>query len=70
MSEKVTLTVKGMKCGGCEANVNGRLEALEGVLSNSASFKENQVCVEYDASKIDLDAIKNVITEAGFLVED
>jgi copper chaperone CopZ len=70
MSEKVTLTVKGMKCGGCEANVNGRLEALEGIHSNSASFKENQVCVEYDASKIDLDAIKNVITEAGFLVED
>ncbi|MBS3953259.1 MAG: heavy-metal-associated domain-containing protein [Methylomicrobium sp.] len=69
MSEKVTLTVKGMKCGGCEANVNGKLEAVEGVLSNSASFKDNQVCVEYDASKIDLDAIKNVITEAGFLVE-
>ena len=69
MSEKVILTVNGMKCVGCEANINEKLAALEGVLSSSSSFKENQVIVEYDSSKIGLDVIKNAIFEAGFAVE-
>lgn len=58
-----------MKCGGCETNVNDKLSVLDGVLSTTASFKENKVTVEFDSSKIDLDSIKNAISEAGFTVE-
>ncbi|MGZ8136962.1 MAG: heavy-metal-associated domain-containing protein [Methylococcaceae bacterium] len=71
MSESVTLTVTGMKCGGCETNVTSKLQAIDGVLSVQASSKDNEVSVEFDSEKTDLDVITEAITEAGFnVVED
>lgn len=69
MSETVTLTVTGMKCGGCEANVSGKLQALAGVLAVEAKHKENAVTVTFDADKTDVDTIEDVIIDAGFKVE-
>ena len=69
MTESVSLTVTGMKCGGCETNVTGKLQAIDGVLSVKASSKDNEVDVEFDAEKTSLDVITDVITEAGFSVE-
>jgi len=69
MIESVVLTVTGMKCGGCEANIAGALTAIEGIAQVNASSKENSVSVEFDTEKTDLDAIKEVITGAGFTVE-
>jgi copper chaperone len=68
MSETSVLTVTGMKCGGCENTVKTKLQAVEGVISVALSFKENQVTVEFDTEKLNLDAIKSVITQAGFTV--
>lgn len=69
MTESVSLTVTGMKCGGCEANVTSKLEAIDGVLSVNASSKDKEVNVEFDAEKTNLDAITKAITDAGFTVE-
>lgn len=69
-SQEVTLNVTGMKCGGCESNVKGKLTGLDGVLSIDASSKENSVSVKFDEASTSLDEIKQVITEAGFTVED
>lgn len=69
MTESVALNVTGMKCGGCESNVTNKLNTIEGVVSVKASAKDNEVSVEYDAGKTDLDAITEAITEAGFTVE-
>jgi len=69
MSETVTLSVSGMKCGGCEANVTGKLNGIDGVLTAKASSKDKEVIVEYDAEKTDLDAIKEAIAAAGYVVE-
>ncbi len=69
MTESVSLTVLGMKCGGCEANVTGKLNAIEGVLSVNASFKNNEVNVEFDAEKTSLDVIVDTIIDSGFTVE-
>lgn len=69
MTESVVLTVTGLKCGGCETNVKDKLQAVEGISSVTASFKGNEVVVEFDGEKVNLDAIKNVITQAGFTVE-
>lgn len=68
MSESVSLAVTGMKCGGCESNVKTKLSAIDGVLSVEAMSKENKVDVEYDAEKTSIDAISQVISEAGFVV--
>ncbi|MEC4749206.1 heavy-metal-associated domain-containing protein [Methylomicrobium sp. Wu6] len=69
MAESIELTVTGMKCGGCETNVKGKVGAIDGVLSVAASSKEKKVEVDYDAAKTNLDAIKAAIAEAGFTVE-
>jgi copper chaperone len=69
MTESVELTVTGMKCGGCEANVKTKLNAIAGVLMVNASSRDKKVSVEFDAEKTGLDAIKAAIAEAGFTVE-
>ncbi len=69
MIETVILTVTDMKCGGCETNITGKLEAINGVMSVKASFKEKVVSVEYDAEKTSLDTIKGTISGAGFTVK-
>jgi copper chaperone len=69
MSESSELTVTGMKCGGCENTVKGKLQSVDGIKAVSASFKTNTVSVEFNSAVVNLDTIKSVITEAGFSVE-
>ncbi len=69
MTESIVLSVTGMKCGGCETNVKDKLLAVDGVASVTAVFKSNEVVVEFDGDKVNLDAIKSIITQAGFTVE-
>lgn len=69
MTEFATLTVTGMKCGGCENTVKTKLQTVEGVQSVTPSFKSNEVTVEFDGDKVNLDTIKSIITQAGFTVE-
>lgn len=70
MIESVSLNVIGMKCGGCEANVADKLRAIDGVVSVNASSKDNEVNVEFDAEKTNLDVITDTIVDAGFTVEE
>ena len=69
MIESVVLTVTDMNCGGCETNITGKLEAINGVISVKASFKDKAVSVEYDTDKTSLDTVKDTITGAGFTVK-
>jgi len=69
MTETVSLTVTGMKCGGCEANVTGKLKEMEGVSSVTASHEKNLVELEFDQAKTSLDAIKQTIADTGYTVE-
>jgi copper chaperone CopZ len=66
MIESLTLTVTGMKCGGCETNIIEKLSAISGVISVTASAKNNEISIEYNNELIDLDTIKATIIEAGF----
>ena len=69
MIESVVLKVTDMKCGGCETNITGKLEAINGVISVKALFKDKEVSIEYDTEKTTLDTIKDTITGAGFTVK-
>jgi len=69
MAESVSLTVTGMKCGGCETTVKTKLDTIGGVILVVAMSKENKVDVEFDADKTSVEAISLAITEAGFVVE-
>lgn len=67
--ESISLNVTGMKCGGCESTVKGKLQQLDGIQSIQVSHKENRVAVEFDEHKTSVGAIKQTITEAGYSVQ-
>jgi copper chaperone len=69
MLESVLLSVNGMKCGGCEANVNKVLTTIAGVSAVKADHKANQVSIEFDDASTSLADIKDAITKAGYEVE-
>ncbi len=68
MIDSQILTVTGMKCGGCEANIIEKLSAISGVISVKASAKHNEVSIEYNNELTDIANIKAAIKDAGFEV--
>ena len=68
MAMKTVLSVKGMKCGGCETTVREAVKSCEGVTEVKPSFKENTVEIEYEEGKADLEAIGKAISAKGFQV--
>jgi copper chaperone len=63
-----TLRVTGMTCGGCENAVKRAVGKLPGVSAVEASHQEQRVTVSFDASQVDLAAIKARITGLGYQV--
>lgn len=70
MTESITLSVEGMKCGGCEANVTNKLKSLAGVESAVASRITKEVQVEFDSNITSRSAISQAVAEAGYKVID
>ncbi len=64
----IELKVDGMKCGGCSGRLKRVLEGTDGVKSTDIVLETKQVTVDFDESSIGIDAIKGVITDAGFTV--
>ncbi len=70
MTISVKLTVTGMKCGGCEANIKKELDGKEGIESIDTSHVDDYVGVVFDDAVISEDDIIELIEKAGFTVED
>jgi copper chaperone len=64
--EKVTLNVSGMSCGHCEKAVKGALLEVEGVTNVVVHLTEGKVDVEFEASKVNVDKLKEAIEEQGY----
>ncbi|WP_042352523.1 copper chaperone CopZ [Bacillus massiliigorillae] len=67
--EKSTLIVKGMSCGHCVKAVEGSVGELEGVKSVAVNLSDSKVDVEYDASVVTLETIKETIDDQGYDVQ-
>lgn len=63
MNESIRLVISGMKCGGCVANVQKALEALDGVDTVEVSLEEASATVTGDVAPNEL---TRVVTEAGY----
>ena len=68
MADRLTLTVTGMTCGGCENAVRRVVSMVDGVSSVTASHRENKVTVEYDPARATRDTITRAIETAGYNV--
>ena len=65
---EATLTVKGMKCGGCAKNVENYLKTLKGVSGVAVDLKASTVKVSYEGN-VSLDQMKQKIRDAGYRPE-
>jgi copper chaperone len=67
-TEKNILLVEGMSCGHCKNAVEKAVGALPGIRLAEVDLAEKTLAVEFDASKITLDKIKEIVDEEGYTV--
>ena len=65
-----TFKIEGMHCDGCASNIQSVLGKSAGVQKATASFKDGQARVLYDAKAITEDELAAVIEKAGYRVVD
>lgn len=66
--QKLDLNVTGMSCSHCETGVKNAMEDLSvNVLEVSAS--KNLLSIEFDPSKVSLDAIKTELADMDYVVQ-
>ncbi|MDB5055391.1 MAG: copper chaperone [Bacilli bacterium] len=62
--QTVTLKVEGMSCGHCVNSVEGAVKKLG--TNGKVDLAQKSVTVEFDESKVSLDAIKEAIEKQGY----
>lgn len=64
--QKVTLKITGMTCATCVQTIEGALRRLEGVRSATVNLAQESAKVEYDPSKLAVNAIVKAIEGVGY----
>jgi copper chaperone len=62
--QTITLKVEGMSCGHCVNSVEGAVNKLGA--SGKVDLNGGSVTVNFDESKVSLDAIKEAIEDQGY----
>ncbi|TYO98792.1 Cu+-exporting ATPase [Geothermobacter ehrlichii] len=70
MKQRLTLPVQGMKCGKCVAKLEAALSALAGVEEVKVDLDAAAATLVIDDARIDREAIRQAIVQAGFVVAD
>ena len=68
MSERITLKVDGMSCALCALRIEKGLNEVDGVSGANVNFATEKVSLEYDNNKLEINAIKELISSLGFSV--
>ena len=63
---KQTLPVVGMACASCSANVERKLNSLDGIRSASVSLVGRSALVDYDPARISLADMKRAVNDIGY----
>lgn len=62
----VRLSIEGMTCAGCVRSVQRKLESVPGVRKASVSLESSSAAVEYDAGKVQPEALAAAVRAIGF----
>ena len=68
MATKVTLKIAGMECPNCSMNLERIEDKLKGVIFAEASYRKEQMVVEYDEAVLTLEQIKAEVKRLGYEV--
>ena len=66
--QTIIMNINGMTCLGCVNSVKNALEKISGVNGADVSLENEQVTIQYDAEKTNVNQFKEAIMEAGFEV--
>ena len=66
--KEITLTIEGMHCNMCAANLERELKQTPGVKRAEVSFENKSAQVVYDEKKTDLQKISSAVEQAGYHV--
>lgn len=69
MTKKITLKIKGMECPNCSLTLEQIEDRLDGVLFAEASYRKEQLVVEYDEGVVSLEQIKAEVSRLGYQVD-
>lgn len=62
------INVAGMSCDHCKAAVTRAVSALDGVQTVEVSLENNTATVEFEESRVPLDAVRRAIEAQGYEV--
>ncbi|MBD0383159.1 copper ion binding protein [Paenibacillus sedimenti] len=66
--QNITLNVEGMSCGHCVNSIEGALKEIGA--KGRVDLASKTVAIEFDESKLKLDAIKEAIEDQGYDVKE
>ena len=66
--ESITIPIEGMTCGGCVANVERVLKAIDGVQSVKVSLDPGEAVVAFAPGRVDPAHLRSAIEDAGYEV--
>jgi len=69
-SKKASLGIGGMTCASCVRRVEQALAHVPGVKEASVNLAAERAAVEFDPLKVDLEALKAAVREAGYEVRE
>jgi copper chaperone len=64
--ETITMSVKGMSCGGCVASVTRVLKAVPGVTHVAVTLAPGSAKVTFDPAKTGAPALRSAVEDAGY----
>lgn len=64
--KKVSLKIEGMHCEGCSNRLTRVLENLDGVISANVSLENKKADIEYNEDTLNIEEMKEAISDAGF----
>jgi copper chaperone CopZ len=68
-SQQLTLTIRGMTCAGCAANVQQALSELPGVSEAVVQLSAKQAQVTFNPAQVRLTQLVEAVTKAGYTAE-
>ena len=63
---KKTLPVIGMACSACSANVEKKLNSINGINEAAVNLVGRTASIDYDPSQVSLEEIKKQISDIGY----
>src|SRR5581483_7652651 len=67
-TKRTAIKIGGMHCAGCVSSIQGYVKDLPGVTKIEVNLANEKAVLEYDPTKVKLDAVEKAIEEIGYSV--